>query len=314
MALIINDEKIDDDVILQQVQTIGASAREHPDQYEFESQEELVEYAKEDVICRTLLQQKAEKKIESVEVEKVDTALAELKEQCGGEKEFYEAYGLDGSHDAEIKGNIETNLKVQQLMDEICADVAEATAEEARAYYDENGDEFVMPEEIHVSHIVKRPAEGQAEETFARMKDLRRQLRAGADFSALASEHSDCSENGGDLGFFAPGQMVEEFEAVVMSMDDDEISPVFMTQFGYHIAKVHGRQAERPCPFEDVEENIREQLTHDRKNDRIGQYVDQIKKDATIVELPPEPPQEEQEESDAEVEDAEVEDAETEES
>ena len=308
MALIINGERIDDDVIMQQVQSVGASAREHPDQYEFESQEELVEYAKEDVICRTLLQQEAEKRFETVEAEKVDAALAELKEECGGEKEFYEAYGLDESHDAEIKGNIETNLKVQHLMDEICAAVPDATAEEVRAYYDENGDEFVTPEEIHVSHIVKRPAEGQAEETFELMKDLRRQLRAGADFAALTREHSDCGENGGDLGFFAPGQMVEEFEAVVMSMDDGEISPVFMTQFGYHIAKVHGRRAERPCPFEDVEENIREQLAHDRKNDRIGQYVDQIKKGATIVELPPEPPQEE-EESDAEVEDAESEES-----
>ena len=299
MALIINDEKIDDEVILQQVQTLGAAAREHPEQYEFQSQEELFEYAREDVVCRTLLQQEAVKRIESVEPEKVDAALAELKEECGGEKEFYESYGLDDSHEGEIKGNIETNLKVQQLMDEICADVAAATAEEARAYFDENGDEFVMPQEIHVSHIVKRPAEGQGEEVFALMKDLRLQLRGGADFAALAREHSDCGEDDGDLGFFAPGQMVEEFEAIVMSMDDDEISPVFMTQFGYHVAKVHGRRAERACPFEDVEENIREQLTHDRKNDRIGEYVEEIKKAATIVELPPEPPDEDDEESDA---------------
>jgi len=292
MPLIINDERVDDAAIAQEIQAVSTQQRERPDRFEFDSQEELDEYAKENVICRVLLRQEADKRIKFVPAEEVEAAFKELKDQYGGEKEFYEAHEIDASHDAEIKGDLEENLKVQKLMDELCKDVPPPTDEEVRAYYQENPDEFVYPQEIHVSHIVRRPGgEADAESVFEEMKEIRKKLLAGADLAALAREHSDCTEDGGDLGFFSPGQMIEEFEAVVFSMADGEISPVFLTQFGYHVAKVHERRPERPCPFEDVRDDIRRRLGHDRKNERIGEFVEEARERSTIVELPEEPAQ-----------------------
>ena len=290
MPLIINDERIDEDVIAQEMRSVSDQQRQHPDELHFESQEELADYARENVLCRVLLQQEAAKRIEAVPAQEVEAALRELKEQYGGDKEFYEAHQIDESADAEIKGNLEKNLKVQKLMDELCADVPAASDEEVRAYFDEHTDEFVYPEEIHASHIVKRPAdEADADGVYEQMKETRGKLLAGEDIAKLAREQSDCSEDDGDLGFFSPGQMVEEFEAIVFSMADGEISPVFLTQFGYHVVKVHERRPERPAAFEDVRDDIRERLLHDRKNDRVGEFVEAAKGRATIVELPPEP-------------------------
>jgi len=64
------------------------------------------------------------------------------------------------------------------------------------------------------------------------------------DFSYFAKKYSEdvgSSENGGDLGWILRGQMIEEFEDVVFSLEEDEISDIFKTKYGYHIAKVSSR-------------------------------------------------------------------------
>lgn len=305
MPLIINDEKIDNALIAQEIESVRAQQREDPEEFAFDSQEELVEYARENVICRVLLQQEATRQIDAVAADEVEAAFGELVAEHGGEEAFYEAHGIDASHDAEIKSNLETNLKVQRLMDRLCEDVAEPGEEEVRAYYEAHSEELVHPEEVHASHMVKRPAgPADAEATFAEMREVRRKLLGGEEFAELAAKHSDCADNGGDLGFFAPGQMVESFEAVVFSMEAGEVSPVFLTEFGYHVAKVHERRPQRPCSFEEVRDEIRERLFYDRKNDRIGRYVEEVKQRSTIVELP----EEEQERAEADEQAGAVED------
>lgn len=62
----------------------------------------------------------------------------------------------------------------------------------------------------------------------------------GKDFAALAKEYSICpsAANGGDLGFFSKGEMVEEFEKAAFSMKTGDVSRPVRTGFGYHIIKV----------------------------------------------------------------------------
>ena len=75
--------------------------------------------------------------------------------------------------------------------------------------------------------------------TEEKCNDLKTQIEGGADFAALAKEHSSCpsGKQGGDLGEFGPGQMVPEFDKAVFSLEPGEISGVVETQFGYHIIK-----------------------------------------------------------------------------
>lgn len=74
-------------------------------------------------------------------------------------------------------------------------------------------------------------------------EDLKRQIEEGADFAALAREHSSCpsSRQGGELGEFGRGQMVPEFDEVVFTGEvGAPLGPV-KTQFGYHIVEVTSR-------------------------------------------------------------------------
>lgn len=95
------------------------------------------------------------------------------------------------------------------------------------------------------------------------------------DFSYFAKKYSEdvgSSENGGDLGWILKGQMIEEFEDVVFSLEEDELSDIFKTKYGYHIAKVSSR-ASIGKPEESVRVShilIRTKGLDDLINDKIA--------------------------------------------
>ncbi len=74
-------------------------------------------------------------------------------------------------------------------------------------------------------------------------QDLKNQIESGADFAEIASNHSECpsGSKGGDLGTFAPGQMVKEFNDVVFTGELGAIHGPVKTQFGYHLIEITAR-------------------------------------------------------------------------
>jgi peptidyl-prolyl cis-trans isomerase C len=81
-------------------------------------------------------------------------------------------------------------------------------------------------------------------ETESQANDLKRQIVSGADFAALAREHSQCpsAEEGGDLGRFSPGEMVREFDNVVFFAEVGQTHGPIRTQFGYHLIEILSRE------------------------------------------------------------------------
>ncbi|MFT5391034.1 MAG: peptidyl-prolyl cis-trans isomerase C [Gammaproteobacteria bacterium] len=74
-------------------------------------------------------------------------------------------------------------------------------------------------------------------------QQLKTEIEGGADFAAIAKEHSSCpsSRQGGDLGQFGPGQMVKAFDEVVFSADVGVVQGPVKTEFGYHLLEVTSR-------------------------------------------------------------------------
>lgn len=72
---------------------------------------------------------------------------------------------------------------------------------------------------------------------------LKEQIEGGADFAALAKEHSSCpsGQQGGELGEFGPGMMVREFDDVVFSAEVNTVQGPVKTQFGYHLLEITSR-------------------------------------------------------------------------
>ena len=74
--------------------------------------------------------------------------------------------------------------------------------------------------------------------------ELKTKIEGGADFAAVAAEHSTCPSGaqGGALGEFGPGQMVKEFDTVVFNEDVGKVHGPVKTQFGSHLIEITERQ------------------------------------------------------------------------
>lgn len=121
------------------------------------------------------------------------------------------------------------------LASEMLARISErdVSEEDIQAAYAEQFDAAIPDSEFNASHILVE----NREEAVA----LIAQLEDGADFAALAKEHSTgpSGKSGGELGWFGKGQMVKPFEEAVMELAVGEISPPVETQFGWHIVRLN---------------------------------------------------------------------------
>ncbi len=105
----------------------------------------------------------------------------------------------------------------------------------------------MMIEQLHARHILLRPNEIQDDATTRqRLLALRERILGGEDFEALASVTSEdpgSASAGGDLGWAGPGTFAPEFEEVVSTLAQDEISQPFRSQYGWHIVQMLGRRS-----------------------------------------------------------------------
>lgn len=161
--------------------------------------------------------------------------------------------------------------------------LAETVTEEAvRAYYEESKAQYQEEEKRRVAHIlVDNSADDAAAEEKA--KAILAELKAGADFAALAEEKSDdvvSAELGGDLDWIERDVMDPAFEDAAFALANvGDITDVVATEFGYHIIKLTDLQAQVEKPFEEVADELRAELEKNAKLDAFYQ------KQAEVAEL-----------------------------
>ncbi|UCU99851.1 peptidylprolyl isomerase [Acidovorax radicis] len=127
----------------------------------------------------------------------------------------------------------------------------------AKTIYQAQSAEFVQPEQVQVRHILIASTDKDTDAAAkAKAEDLLKQIRAGGDFAALAKAHSadpGSAANGGDLGFFASGRMVPEFDLAAFALQKPgDVSDLVKTQFGYHLLQLVARKPKGQQPFDDV--------------------------------------------------------------
>lgn len=115
-----------------------------------------------------------------------------------------------------------------------------------------------VEDQVHVRHILMKTTELADDATVKqKLNALRERIAKGEDFAGLAqvvSEDPGSAVDGGDLGWSGPGAFVPEFEAVVATLKDNELSEPFKTQYGWHIVQVLGHRR-----FDNTEDMKRRQ-------------------------------------------------------
>ena len=287
MGLIVNGERVRQDVLQHEAEDLRASFQRMPEEerarYGLKAEElekTALEWSRENVIERTLLRQEAERLGEPVESDDVEKAPAEL-----GDDRKNGGVG-DGSFDEEVaRREIKTRVRLDRLLGKITARAAAPKNKEIADFYRKNKERFQEPAKVHAAHIVKNVGDGVSEEeASSAIASIQKQLKAGARFEALADQNSDCPGKGGDLGRFPRGQMVEEFDRVVFALKAGVISSVFQTVFGFHIAKVYERFPEYTKTLAEAREEICAQLGKEKERRAVERFVDALRVKADIRE------------------------------
>jgi peptidyl-prolyl cis-trans isomerase D len=142
----------------------------------------------------------------------------------------------------------------------------QVATEKIEAYYRENLEQFKEPERRRARHILIRTPENAPSEVVAdkrqQIETILAQIKQGADFVKLARQYSEDSSaaDGGDLGFFDRGQMVQPFEEAAFALTEGETSDVVATPFGFHIIKMEQIKPARTKPLEEVNKSIADTL------------------------------------------------------
>jgi len=158
--------------------------------------------------------------------------------------------------------------------------------------YEQEKARFTEPEERLVSHILitaKGDDEAARTAAEAQAQALAEAARGGADFAALAREHSaDAAANGGDLGWVERGMMVAPFEDALFAMSEGEISAPVHTEFGWHVLHLRQIKAGVQVPFAAVRDELlaqeREAARERQFSDLSGQVVDEVYRNPTSLE------------------------------
>lgn len=172
--------------------------------------------------------------------------------------------------EAIAQANEERTFLASTALDRVAA--AAVSDEAVKAAYDAEYAKAEPGKEFHAAHILV-PTEDEA-------KALKAAIDKGEDFAALASEKTQDPSgkgNGGDLGWFGAGMMVEPFEAAVMAMQPGQVSDPVQTQFGWHVIRLEEvRNAAVPA-LDEVRPEIEGKLQQEAVEKKIAELTEAAK-------------------------------------
>lgn len=241
----------------------------------------LREQAITDLTTTEALKQDAAKSKIEVSDDEVNKKIDEIKAQLGGEEAFKNFLKQNGLPEDYVFENMKNQMLVGKWTQEKSKEL-EPSEEDVKKYYEDNKDKYYKAKASHI--LVDDLKEANV---------LRKQILKGEDFAKIAKENSKdtgSAQNGGSLGEFTNGQMVQAFDEQIAKMKAGDISEPIQTQFGYHVIKLDEKN---PREFDEVKDEIKQTL----QQEKFKEYIEKVKKDAKIktyvntskeVELPDE--------------------------
>jgi foldase protein PrsA len=227
----------------------------------------------EQLIADKIVASEAKKQKITISDDELNKEVDKLKESYGGEEVFNQVLESNNTTLDVLKEDLSNYLTLRKLLEP----QIEITDEELKAYFEENKDSLGEAEQVKASQILV--------EDEALATEIKQKLADGADFAELAKEYSTdegSKENGGELGFFARGTMVSEFEDAAFTLPINQISEPVKSDYGYHIIKVVEKKEAKEANYDDSKAAIKETLIEQKMDSEYSIWLEEKKKDYDI--------------------------------
>jgi peptidyl-prolyl cis-trans isomerase C len=282
-----------------------------------EEDELLKQKVLDQLIAQKLLLQEAKKRNIKVTKRELEDGIKTVKSRFPSDQMFLQELKKENLTEKQFEKQIEEQIMVLKLTEEVVKkNMVKPTENDARELFNKivklidkkdvklQGDEQdelkllaqlvqrYFDEQVRVRHILIRvyPNASQKEKEEAKKKimEIKSRIDKGEDFTTLAQKFSEdpvSKDRGGDLGFIAKGDTVEEFEKAAFSLKEGQVSDIVETKYGYHIIKVIERKPKRTPDFEQIKEDLIQFLARKNAEKSYDEFVESLKKNADIQYL-----------------------------
>ncbi len=212
--------------------------------------------------------------------QEIDNYIKQIQQQNQiTEEQLFEALGEQGLTPEIYRKQIREELERAQLINREIRGKVSVTPEDVQRYYDSNKTDYAQDPEVTVSHIMLRLAEdapdSEVASVNARAADVHALLERGKDFAEVARQYSEdpAAEDGGTLGTFRIGTMLDALNEAVVDLPVGDYSEPIRSAVGIHIVRLDAKSESTHTPIEDVSEEIRERLYAEALEGRYAKWL-----------------------------------------
>jgi peptidyl-prolyl cis-trans isomerase C len=220
------------------------------------------------LIERKMMLGEAQRKRIKIGRNEINKRIEQLRTENGNDvKEVLSEQGIDFE---KWKSDIWEDMMVERLIAREVSRHVSVSSTEVKRYYQANPQEFQKPDQVHARQIVVS--------TEAEAQKVMEVLQTGADFATVARTKSTApeAERGGDLGYFAKGDMPTEFN-VVFDLSKGGISGIVKSPYGFHIFKLEDKRRAGIISLDEAYKEIAEKLRREKEDKQYKQWLQELR-------------------------------------
>ncbi len=250
------------------------------------------------ILKAELLDKLVNQKLVEQEVERQGIKITELelKKSVDGQQErlglndeqFEVALSNEGLTLDKYREQLRQQMIMVRLVGQEVRSEVKVTQQEVESYYSHHLAEFRSPPQLHLRHIFLPYPTGaddkERERVRLQLNSIRRQILAGADFARMARKYSrgPSATQGGDLGWFEEGQLLDAFQKQIDDLEPGQVSSVFEETPGYHLLLLEEVKPGEQLSLEQVKDGIRELLYQQKVMERYELWMERLRAQSHI--------------------------------
>lgn len=291
VAAVVNDEIILESELARRIVPLAADLEDITDIKERARRRKLLAgKALDDMVNEELVLAAAKEAKLEVTAKEIDNALAEIKKQNEvDDAGLAKALEMQGYSMSAYRSDVKKQILRMRAINVLVRPRVTITDEDVRAAYDTRSRRSGAVSKVRLHHIMvalpEKPTQQQIAAAKAKASDVIDKVRGGEKFQDLTEHYSDdlaTSASGGDLGWIERGSIPTEWEAIVFAMSKGEVRGPISGPSGLHVFYVSDLEQVEQKPFDEVKEQIRNDLYRRAMDRETVQWLDEQRKKAHV--------------------------------